>query len=150
MKLHSIAWLSRESLLWFRTVHLSYLATSWTTLFRTFAWASWFLSLFIFMLYSVLCVRFNNKNRIHYPLYILWIPYVWMVYNYKINVVSNQSQNWMNGIVYIQCDTNCMFGELTKYGLLVLWDTESISWRQKYVHLCEPRLDVLVSNCAVT
>jgi len=34
---------------------------SWTSLFRTFARASWLLSLFIFMLYSVLRVRFYNK-----------------------------------------------------------------------------------------
>jgi hypothetical protein len=32
-------------------------------LFRTFARASWLLSLFIFMLYSVLRVRFNNNNK---------------------------------------------------------------------------------------
>jgi len=63
-KLHSIAGLSWGSLLWFGTAHLlyqaCYLATSWTTLFRTFARACWLLSLFIFMLYSVFRVQLRT------------------------------------------------------------------------------------------
>jgi len=63
-KLHSIAWLSWGSLLWFGTAHLlyqaCYLATSWTTLFRTFVIKSYCNTLLYIVLYF-LCFQLDHS-----------------------------------------------------------------------------------------
>jgi len=63
MKLHSIALLTELITIRYNSHTLSSLLSSdeLTTLFRTIAWACWLLSLRIFILYSVLRARFNNK-----------------------------------------------------------------------------------------